>query len=149
MILLSNNKKPRNSGLYATGPCLPQSGFGATFWQVFFSNWNRKYLRSTEYNIWKKTLQESGCGGRIWTDDLRVMSPTSYQAAPPRVRKRGKYYVDNDKKASYLTDLVPRTGLEPVSPIGHYHLKVACLPIPPPRHWFNWLFLLSKSSQPF
>lgn len=30
--------------------------------------------------------------------------------------------------------LVPRTGLEPVSPIGHYHLKVACLPIPPPRH---------------
>ena len=25
-----------------------------------------------------------GCGGRIWTYDLRVMSPTSYQAAPPR-----------------------------------------------------------------
>ena len=26
-----------------------------------------------------------GCGGWIWTNDLRVMSPTSYQAAPPRV----------------------------------------------------------------
>ena len=25
-----------------------------------------------------------GCGGRIWTYDLRVMSPTSYQTAPPR-----------------------------------------------------------------
>ena len=25
-----------------------------------------------------------GCGGRIWTDGLRVMSPTSYRTAPPR-----------------------------------------------------------------
>ena len=25
-----------------------------------------------------------GCGGRIWTNDLRVMSPTSYQTALPR-----------------------------------------------------------------
>ena len=25
-----------------------------------------------------------GCGGRIWTSDLWVMSPTSYQTAPPR-----------------------------------------------------------------
>ena len=24
------------------------------------------------------------CGGRIWTYDLRVMSPTSFQTAPPR-----------------------------------------------------------------
>ena len=29
---------------------------------------------------------ESGCGSRIWTDDLRVMSPTSYHTAPSRVR---------------------------------------------------------------
>ncbi len=27
---------------------------------------------------------------------------------------------------------VPRTGLEPARPEGHYPLKVACLPIPPP-----------------
>ena len=26
-----------------------------------------------------------GCGGRIWTYDLQVMSLTSYRAAPPRV----------------------------------------------------------------
>ena len=25
-----------------------------------------------------------GCGSQIWTDDLRVMSPTSYRAAPSR-----------------------------------------------------------------
>ncbi len=41
----------------------------------------------------------------------------------------------NCNKCKNCWDLVPRTGLEPVSPIGHYHLKVACLPIPPPRHF--------------
>ena len=28
-----------------------------------------------------------GCGGRIWTYDLQVMSLTSYRAAPPRANK--------------------------------------------------------------
>ena len=28
----------------------------------------------------------SGSGGRIRTSDLRVMSPTSYQTAPPRIK---------------------------------------------------------------
>ena len=28
--------------------------------------------------------QTNGCGRRIWTNDLRVMSPTSYQTAPSR-----------------------------------------------------------------
>lgn len=48
----------------------------------------------------------------------------------------------NEKRrfsASLFWNLVPRTGLEPVSPIGHYHLKVACLPIPPPRHGYYFL----------
>ena len=31
---------------------------------------------------------EPNCGSRIWTYDLRVMSPTSYHAAPPRVIKK-------------------------------------------------------------
>lgn len=59
-----------------------------------------------------------------------------------RVESAGKtsHYADfRYKNGRLLTSiswiLVPRTGLEPVSPIGHYHLKVACLPIPPPRHW--------------
>ena len=33
----------------------------------------------------KRLLKKVGSGGQIWTDDLRVMSPTSYQAAPPRI----------------------------------------------------------------
>ena len=30
------------------------------------------------------TNRPNGCGGRIWTNDLWVMSPTSYQTALPR-----------------------------------------------------------------
>ncbi len=43
-------------------------------------------LRSTNWASVAYSQKRIGCGGRIWTDDLRVMSPTSYQAAPPRVR---------------------------------------------------------------
>ena len=32
---------------------------------------------------------EPNCGSRIWTYDLRVMSPTSYRAAPSRVNTKG------------------------------------------------------------
>ena len=39
---------------------------------------------STNWAIWARLLKTS-CGGRIWTYDLRVMSPTSFQTAPPRV----------------------------------------------------------------
>ena len=35
----------------------------------------------------RKRFQEVGCGGRIWTYDLQVMSLTSYQAALPRDQK--------------------------------------------------------------
>ena len=31
-----------------------------------------------------QTSRAIGCGGRIWTNDLRVMSPMSYQTALPR-----------------------------------------------------------------
>ena len=30
-----------------------------------------------------------GCGGRIWTNDLRVMSPMSYHCSTPRSKKNG------------------------------------------------------------
>ena len=32
-------------------------------------------------------------------------------------------------------ELVPKAGLEPAHPFGHYPLKVACLPIPPLRQF--------------
>ena len=35
----------------------------------------------------------SGCGSQIRTDDLRVMSPTSYRAAPSRDIKRFRIFV--------------------------------------------------------
>ena len=31
--------------------------------------------------------------------------------------------------------MVPTAGLEPAQPFDHYHLKIACLPIPPRRLW--------------
>ena len=34
-------------------------------------------------------LPSQYCGSRIWTYDLRVMSPTSYRAAPSRVNIKG------------------------------------------------------------
>src|SRR5690606_38405437 len=40
-----------------------------------------------EFLIKDSPHSNAGCGGSIGTYDLRVMSPTSYQAAPPRVRK--------------------------------------------------------------
>ncbi len=47
--------------------------------------------------------------------DLRVMSPTSYQAALPR-------------------DMVPEAGIEPVRDCSHGILSPGRLPIPPFRH---------------
>ena len=47
--------------------------------------------------------------------DLRVMSPTSYQAAP-------------------LRDMVPEAGVEPVREKSHGILSPGRLPIPPFRH---------------
>ena len=37
--------------------------------------------------------------------------------------------------------MVPKGGLEPPHPFGYHPLKMACLPVPPLRHWgsFRWL----------
>ena len=47
----------------------------STNWAI----WAFQYLKYTIFSHWIKN-----CGGRIWTYDLRVMSPTSFQTAPPR-----------------------------------------------------------------
>src|SRR6185312_4029263 len=51
--------------------------------------------------------ERSGSGGRIRTCDLRVMSPTSCQTAPPRIRVR-KVYRDGGFLAS--TKIVALAG---------------------------------------
>ena len=51
------------------------------------------------------TLQRVSCGSRIWTCDLRVMSPTSFQTAPPR----------DIKLLLCLSEAKPMIGLEPIT----------------------------------
>ena len=43
-----------------------------------------------------------GSGGWIRTNDLRVMSPTSYQAAPPRINVQRYYGVEHDESRKML-----------------------------------------------
>ena len=43
-------------------------------------------------------------------------------------------------------DLVPRRGLEPPRSCPHQHLKLACLPISPPRQWSGAQFTESRFS---
>ena len=43
-------------------------------------------ISNLESGIWKFGIFKLGCGDRIWTCDLRVMSPTSYRTAPPRAK---------------------------------------------------------------
>ena len=60
-----------------------------------FYNINYKKCPEPESNQWHEDFQSSALptelsghlssGDRIWTCDLRVMSPTSFQTAPPRV----------------------------------------------------------------
>ena len=50
------------------------------------SLWTNFFVASNPCNHKKNTLKGvlNGCGGRIWTNDLQVMSLTSYRAALPR-----------------------------------------------------------------
>ena len=65
------------------------------------------WMRSTYW-----AMRAFGCGGRIWTFDLRVMSPTSYQLLHPAVLFlwwRGK---DLNLRSVHATDLQS-------APFGH------------------------------
>ena len=75
------------------------------------------------------------------------MSPTSYQTAPPRDKAGAEVY-DRSKFGSirhiHLQEspllrafllIGTEKGTRTPTPYGHNHLKVACLPIPPPRHY--------------
>jgi hypothetical protein len=55
-----------------------------------FRIWKRYYEKRYKEKKWLRRLSKPpeyfGSGGRIRTCDLRVMSPTSYQTAPPRIK---------------------------------------------------------------
>ena len=53
---------------------------------------------------------------RRWCRAERNSTPVEYRGQPPRQR------------------VVPRMRFELIHPCGHQPLKLACLPIPPPRH---------------
>ena len=83
-----------------------------------------------------------GCGSRIWTYDLRVMSPTSYQTALSRVigaedRNRTDTVFYHRRILSPVRlpvppprHLAPRVGLEPTA----YRLTAECSTIELPRN---------------
>ena len=84
----------------------------------------------------------NGCGSRIWTYDLRVMSPTSYQTALSRVigaedRNRTDTVFYHRRILSPVRlpvppprHLAPRVGLEPTA----YRLTAECSTIELPRN---------------
>ncbi len=45
-----------------------------------------------------------------------------------------KYLSSNQRRKLVRKNLVPGAGFEPAHPFGYYPLKIACLPVPPPRH---------------
>ena len=89
-----------------------------------------------------------GCGGRIRTDDLRVMSPTSYLTAPPRYISHLTYQTPaiSSSLPSKLglqrlrppSSPVPEAGLEPARILTiQWILSPLRLPIPPLRLLHN------------
>ena len=58
------------------------------------------------------TFSIYGSGGRIRTYDLRVMSPTSYQTAPPRI-KTGCLSGYPDQRARMLRSKAPTVNQNP------------------------------------
>ena len=76
------------------GCILLKSNFDSTFLlhidqevRIIQSKESKSSVFSNSLQLTNHTLQptkQTGCGDRIWTYDLRVMSPTSCQTAPPR-----------------------------------------------------------------
>ena len=83
-------------------------------------------LNQRKYN---KTRLLSGCGGRTWTCDLRVMSPTSYQLLYSAI-----LHIIN-----MMVSLVSKTMSNNMQ---MFNLRIKTLKIEKP--WFYWVFKLSE-----
>ena len=82
--------------------------------------------RSTNWAIPAYLFLSFGGGGKIWTYDLRVMSPTSYQTALPRIM-----WCLGPESNRYGTKY-------------HGILSPVRLPVPPPRQsstFLRWTFV--------
>ena len=73
-----------------------------------------------------------GCGSRIWTYDLRVMSPTSYQTALSRANLRR----DCPFILSHIFSLYGAENRNRTDTMFNHRriLSPVRLPVPPPRH---------------
>ena len=114
---------------------LPTQGFSvpcSTDWATK-PKWRFRRELNPRSSAWQAdvitaTLRNHGCGSWIWTNDLRVMSPTSYQTAPSRDITKWRRKRDSNPRA--VSDLpvfktgpfnqtwvflhvVPEAGLEP------------------------------------
>ena len=87
---IPQNKNPLNATNVVFKGLMPRAGIEPAT-QGF------SVLCSTNWAIWALS-----CGNRIWTYDLRVMSPTSFQTAPSR-----------DNMLSLLKRRMGRGGFEP------------------------------------
>ena len=91
--------------------------------EPYFTRRRRISLKKAHIVLVDKCVLFLVAGVGFEPHDLRVMSPTSYQAAPPR-------------------DMVPEAGIEPVRDCSHGILSPGRLPIPPFRQMNSDLFCL-------
>ena len=106
----------RHEGLVATG---------VACWQ---DEWNcapRHGRASRPWHTWSPALPAALAESRIGSA-LRPTSPSRSLNLSPRVR-----LATSDPRLVTLPPPMPVTGLEPVRPCGHRHLRTARLPIPP------------------
>ena len=91
--------------------------------------------------------QKIGCGSRIWTDDLRVMSPTSYQTAPSRVWVGALYgarQVESNIRRNNLlvTERLKKSQNREISASNIFRQKIGC----GSRIWTDDLRVMSPTS---
>ena len=68
-----------------------------------------------------------GCGGRTWTTDLRVMSPTSYQLLHPAMLSWWMGLDSNQRSETrQIYSLLPLTTREPIHRQHRYYIIPRC-----------------------
>ena len=87
------------------------------------------------------TVKKFGSGGRTWTYDLRVMSPTSYQLLHPAIIGGGGRIRTFEGKRRQIYSLLPLATREP------HHLLEPTIGLEPTTYWLqvscstNWATL--------
>ena len=100
-------------------------------------NWSKPIMKLFFY----LTVKKFGSGGRTWTYDLRVMSPTSYQLLHPAIIGGGGRIRTFEGKRRQIYSLLPLATREP------HHLLEPTIGLEPTTYWLqvscstNWATL--------